>query len=137
LITVTLEMAMTGFMLTLLIVMMLVEGSTPHHSNSPADMAKARHVVSMPGAKREDAIRIIVSRDGAIYFGHTAIRVGDIADQVRERVRNGSEHRAYLKVDQRTKYGDVTAVVDAIRDGGIWHIGLLVEQDQRATVEQP
>ena len=130
------EISMTGFMFTLLIVMMLVEGTTPHHGNMPIDMAKARNVVSMPGAKREDAIRIGVTRDGAFYFGHTEIRVGDIADQIREKVRSGSERRAYVKVDARTKYGDVEAVVDAIRGSGIWNVGLLTEQD-RITAAQP
>ena len=66
------DIAMAGVAVMLLIVMMLVEGTTPHHSTSPADMAKVKHAVSMPGAKREDAINIILSRDGAIYFGHSA-----------------------------------------------------------------
>ena len=132
---VALEMAMTGFMFTMLIIMMLVEGSTPHHGNMPVDMAHARHVVSMPGAKREDSIRIGLTRDGGIYFDHTEIRVGDIADQIREKVRSGSERRAYLKVDARTKYGDVEAVVDAIRGSGIWNVGLLTEQDQTSAAQ--
>jgi biopolymer transport protein ExbD len=131
-----LEMAMAGFMVIMLIVVMLVEGVTPHHSNMPADMAKARHVVSMPGAKREDAVRIVITRDGAIYFGHLATRVGDLTDQIRQKVRDGSERRVYMKVDRRAKYGDVEAVVDAIRGSGIWQVGLLVEQDQRL-VTQP
>lgn len=129
------DIAMAGVAVMLLIVMMLVEGTTPHHSTSPADMAKVKHVVSMSGAKREDAINIILSRDGAIYFGHSATRLEDIAEQIRQNVRAGSERRAYLKVDHRAKYGDVETVVDAIRGGGIWNVGLLVEQDQRATTQ--
>jgi biopolymer transport protein ExbD len=127
----TLEMAMTQVIVTLLIIVMLVEGSTPHHSTSPADPAKAKHAVSMPGAKREDAIRILISRDGAIYFGHMATRVGDIPEQIRQKVRDGSERRVYLIVDQRAQYGDVDAVVDAIRGSGVWNIALLVDQDRR------
>ena len=122
---------MAGVTVLLLIVMMLVEAVEPHHSTMPADMAKAKHVVPMPDAKREDAIRIIVTRDGAIYFGHTATRVEDLAEQIRQKVRDGSERRAYLMVDQRTKYWDVETVVDAIRVSGIWKVGLLVEQEQR------
>ena len=133
---VALEMAMTGFMFTMLIIMMLVEGATPHHGNMPVDMAHARHVVSMPGAKREDSIRIGLTRDGAMYFGHTEVRVGDIAEQIQEKVGSGSEHRVYLKIDARAKYGDVGAVVDAIRASGLWNVGLLVEKDQRAETQQ-
>ena len=131
-IAVALEMAMTGFMLTMLIIIMLVEGTTIHHSNMPADKAKARHAVSMPDAKREDAIRIMVTRDGATYFGHTEIRVEDLPEKVRQKVREGSERRAYLTVDQRAKYVDVEPVIDAIRGSGIWNVSMMVELDQRA-----
>jgi biopolymer transport protein ExbD len=134
-VAVALEMAMTEVMLTLLIIMMLIDGTTPHQSNSPANPAKAKHAISMPGAKREDAIKILLTRDGAVYFGHTATQVADLADQIRQKVRDGSKRRAYLLVDARTKYWDVESVVDAIRGGGIWNVGLLVEQDQRASMQ--
>jgi biopolymer transport protein TolR len=131
-VAVTWDMAMTCSMVMLFIIGVLVEGVTPHHSTVPADMANAKNVVSMPDARREDAIRIIISRDGAVYFGHRQTDVRDIADQIRESVRGGSERRAYLKVDRQAKYGDVEAVVDAIRGGGIWRIGLMAEQDRSA-----
>lgn len=135
-VTVALEMAMTVSMVTLLTIMMLVEGVTPHHSGMPADMAKVQHAVPMPNAKREDAIRIVVTRDGAIYLGHTETRAADLPDQIRQKVREGSERRAYVMVDQRAKNFDVENVVDAIRASGIWNVGLLVEQNQ-SEAEQP
>jgi biopolymer transport protein ExbD len=127
------DIAMAGVAVILLIVIMVVEGATPHHSNSPADMAKVNHAASVPGARREDAINLIISRDGAIYFGHMATRVDDITEQIRQKVRGGSERRVYLKIDQRAKYGDVESVVDAIRGAGIWNVALLVEQNRRAS----
>jgi biopolymer transport protein ExbD len=133
---VTLEMAMAGFVLTMLITVMVIDGTEPHHSGFPADMAKAKHVDSMPSAKREDAIRVVVTRDGAVYLGHTEIRVGELAEQIHQKLRSGSERRAYLMVDQRTKYWDVEPVVDAIRGTGIWNIGLLVEQDYQVGVQR-
>jgi biopolymer transport protein ExbD len=135
LVAIALEMAMTGLMTTLLIIMMLVTG-TRGHSNLPADMAKTSHAVSMPRAKREDAIQIMVTRDGAIYFDHTEVHAADIADDVRQKVQDGSERRAYLLVDQRTKYVDVEPVIDAIRSGGIWNVSLMVELDQRTSMRR-
>jgi biopolymer transport protein ExbD len=127
----TVRVATTATVALLFIIVMNVEGVTPHHSNMPMDMAKAKHAVSMPDAKRNDAIRILVTRDGAVYFGHTAVDVREITDRVRESLLGGSERRADLMVDGRAKYGDVEAVVDAIRGGGLWRIGLMVEQDRR------
>jgi biopolymer transport protein ExbD len=134
LVALALQMAMAGLMLTLLIVMMLIEGTTPIHG-FPLDRAATKHPTPMPGAKREDAIKILLTRDGAIYFGHRATQVEDLADQIRQKVRDGSERRVYLMVDARTKYWDVENAVDAIRGSGIWNVALLVEQDQRATTQ--
>jgi len=133
-VAVSLEMAMTQVMVTLLIIMMLIEGTTPHHG-FPLERAATKHAVPMPGANREDAIKILLTRDGAVYFGHTATQVGDLPNQIRQKVRDGSERRAYLMIDARTKYWDVENVVDAIRGSGIWNVALLVERDQRATAQ--
>ena len=127
----TVGVVMAATVALLFIIVMTVEGVTPHHSNMPLDMAKAKHVASMPDAKRNDAIRILVTRDGAVYFGHTEIGVKEITDRVRESLRGGSERRAYLMVDGRAKYGDIESVVDAIRGSGLWRIGLVVEQDRQ------
>lgn len=124
---VALEMAMEGVMMTLLIVMMLIVGTQPH-GGFPVDVTATAHAVSLPGATREDATRILVTRDGAIYFGHQESRAVDIAGQVRERMGGRSERRAYLFVDQRTRYGDVEPVIDAIRAGGVWNLSFVVQQ---------
>jgi biopolymer transport protein ExbD len=118
------ELAMTEFVLTLLIVVMVVVGTQPH-GGFPLDRAAIKHPISLPSANREDAIRILVTRDGAIYFDHTEIHLDDIADQIRHKVQGGSEKRAYLMVDQRAHYGDVKPVYDAIRDGGVWNVSLI------------
>ena len=127
----TQDTAMTGVAVMLLIVVMMGEAVQIHHSGFPLDRAATEHPIPMPGANREDAIKVFITRDGAIHFGHTAIGIADVADQVRHKVRDGSERRVYLVVDQRAKYGDAEAVVDAIRGGGIWNIGLIVDQDRR------
>ena len=132
--SVSLEIAMTQVMVTLLIIMMLIEGTTLHQGLT-LERAATKHAAAMPGANREDAIRILLTRDGAVYFGHTATQVGDLPNQIRQKVRDGSERRAYLMIDARTKYWDVENVVDAIRGSGIWNVALLVERDQRATAQ--
>jgi biopolymer transport protein ExbD len=129
---VALEMAMEGAMMTLLIVMMLIVG-TQLHGGFPVDVTASAHAVSLPGATREDAMRILVTRDGAIYFGHQESRAVDIAGQVREKMRGGSERRAYLFVDQRTRYGDVEPVIDAIRAGGVRNLSFVVQQIEPGT----
>lgn len=127
---VALEMAMAGLMMTLLIILMVATGSQQYRFTLPLELNATTHAVSLPAATREDAIRSLITRDGALYFdrgvGYEEIRVTDMADHVREKLRGGSERRAYLMVDQRTHYGDVKPVVDGIRDGGVWNVSLVV-----------
>lgn len=108
---------------------MLAVGFQPHSSFAP-DLAAAKHAVSLPGAIREDAIRILVTRDGALYFrsgeGYSATRAAEMEDQVRTSVRAGSERRVYVMVDERARYGDVETVIDAVRAAGIWNMSFIV-----------
>jgi biopolymer transport protein ExbD len=126
---VALEMAMAGVITTLLIIMMLVIGSLPYSLTLPIEVKAGEHAVPLPAAIREDAIRILITRDGVFYLdssdGYRNVQVADMADQVREKVLGGAEKRAYLMVDQRAYYGDVRPVFDAIRDGGIWNVSLI------------
>jgi len=82
---------------------------------------------------REDAMRRFVTRDGALYFGHTAIEPGgkDFAGRVHEGVARGAEKRVYLEVDQRAYYGDVSVALESIRHAGILDVTFITETQQR------
>src|ERR1700754_3871606 len=58
----------------------------PHsgYSRGVADLPKSHTAVKEPGAKREDAIHILVSRDGATYFNDTPTPLHDLATAVQK-----------------------------------------------------
>jgi biopolymer transport protein ExbD len=85
----------------------------------------------MPGAPREDAIRITVRRDGQIYFHDERIMLQDLPEEIRQRVRNGAEKRIYLSMDARAKYGETIAVLDQIRLAGIEKVSVLTQEPSR------
>ncbi len=61
---------MADIMLVLLIIFMVV---TPMlQKNMPVDMAKTDTARDMQDADKDDAIVVAITRDGAIYLGHTA-----------------------------------------------------------------
>jgi len=93
-----------------LLMIFMVSGPSPHANRSPVDLARAQHAAPLPGALREDAMLISVTRDGNIFFGTHQIQCGDLPTAVRDSVRHGSERKVYLKVDARAKYGDAVAV---------------------------
>ena len=92
------------------------------------DLAVSTHGLPQPGALKEDAIDIAVMRDGSAYFCNTKIAPEDIADQIREKVRTGSDPNIYIRADARAKYGDVAAVIGRARLSGVDHVVLITEQ---------
>jgi biopolymer transport protein TolR len=115
---------MLGCALVLLIVFMMY--APPHHG-LVFDRYISHHATSMPAAIRDDAMRVMLSRDGTIYFGNAKVTSEDLAEQIRQRLESGAQHKVFLIVDQRTRFGDLSVVLDEVRHAGIWDIAFLAE----------
>ena len=92
------------------------------------DLAPTDHPKAMPGALREDALQITVTRDGLVFLTGRRVRPNDLIPLLKEGVREGSERKVYLKADARARYADVNAVLDHIRLAGIENVALLTVQ---------
>jgi biopolymer transport protein ExbD len=126
---------MADIMLVLLIIFMVV---TPMlQKNMPVDMARTDSAHDMQDADKDDAIVVAITRDGAIYLGHTATRKEDLTGQIKDRISNRLDKTVYVKSDARAKYGDVVAVVDEIRSAGVDQLGLLTEKNQGKAAPPP
>ena len=111
-----------------LLMIFMVNGPSPHANISPVDLPRTEHATPMPGALREDAMHVAVTRDGNIFFGMYQIQSGDLPLAIRDCVRHGSERKVYLKVDARAKYADATLAIDQIRQAGIQNVGIITDQ---------
>ena len=120
---------MADVMLCLLIIFMVV---TPMlQKGFTVDMASATNTRDMQEADAEDAIVIAVARDGRIYLGSQQVVLDQITSMVQDRIANRLDKTVYVRSDARAKYGDVVAVVDAIRSAGVDQLGLLTERRQQ------
>jgi biopolymer transport protein ExbD len=79
----------------------------------------------LPGAAREDAIEVVVTRDGRFYLRDREVTLNELPSAIREAVGRGGGHHVYLAADLRAKYGDVKAAVDKIGEAGIKNVSLL------------
>jgi biopolymer transport protein ExbD/biopolymer transport protein TolR len=117
---------MVDVMLVLLIIFMVI---TPMlQKGASVDMAKVNNPTSMPDADKEDAILVVVMRDGQIYLGTDRIKVDDLTNKVKDRLADKPDKRIYIRADMRAKYGAVVDVVDNVRSAGVDDVGLLTEQ---------
>ena len=115
-------------MLVLLIIFMVI---TPMlQKGVSVDMARVNNPRDMHDADKEDATVLAITRDGKIYLGSDTITIDKITAKVKDRVSDKLDKTVYIKSDARAKYGDVVAVVDAVRAAGVDAVGLLADRVQ-------
>ena len=79
----------------------------------------------MPGARREDATIVTVTRDGNVFLGNTQVQLPDLPSQITKSLAQGGERKVYLKADARARYVDVKALIEMLKKTGIQNVGLL------------
>jgi biopolymer transport protein ExbD len=116
-------------MLALLFIFLPI--TTDTHRSVPVDRATAWHSSPQRGAQKEDAMLVSITRDGNVFFRDQHILRSELANEIRERMRNGAEKKVYLVVDARARYGDAIPVLAQIRFAGIENVNFLTEKPYR------
>ena len=120
---------MVDVMLVLLIIFMVI---TPMLSKGVSvDLVRTRNPVAMDEADAEDALVVAVTRDGQIFLGREKLEeVGELTQEVSDRVSNRLDKTVYIKCDARSRYERVVEVVNAVRTSGVDQVGLLTEKEE-------
>ncbi len=98
----------------------------PHHQ-IPTDVPITQNSTQQLAALRDDALEVILTRDGTVYFRNIRCSPEDLPDLIRDAVREGADKTVYLKADSRAKYGDVKFVLSQIRQSGLQNITFLTD----------
>ncbi len=107
------------------ILWLLMPTSVIDLGRAPITLARVKHSVPMPGARREDATIVTVTRDGNVFLGNTRVQLPDLSNQITKSLAQGGERKVYLKADARTRYVDVRAVIEVLNKTGIENIALI------------
>ena len=114
---------MVDVMLVLLIIFMVI---TPMlHKGQSVDMAKVNNPTPMPDADKEDALLVVVMRDGQIYFGTDRIRIEELTNKVKDRLANKVDKRIFIRADEKTRYGAFMEVMNTLQDNGFYSVALI------------
>ena len=117
---------MADVMLVLLIIFMVI---TPMlQKGVSVELARTKNPVDMKEAGRDDAVLVVVTRDGKLYLGQGRVNIDDLASKVNDLLANKLDRTVFVRSDLRAKYGDVVQVVDSIRSAGVDKVGLLTER---------
>jgi biopolymer transport protein ExbD len=119
---------MVDVMLVLLIIFMVITPMLQH--GVTVEMVKAKNVIAMKDADKEDAVLIGVTRDGKVVLspGNIQLLPSDLPNRVKDLLTNKLDKTVYIKADMRAKYELVEDVVDNLRAAGVDQLGLLTEQ---------
>jgi biopolymer transport protein ExbD len=79
-------------------------------------------------SQQQSRITVTVDEAGNVFLDRQPIQVEDLAAQVRASMANQSEALVVLNADERVEYGQVIAVMDAIRTVEGAKLGMATQQ---------
>jgi len=128
----TLQFASVMSLVVFVVLLVFLTAPTWHHTNA-VDVPKVLHPVSMPGAGREDAMKVTITRDGKVYFGVEQVRSSDLWQKISDRMKDPEvEWKVYIVADMRARWGSIQPVLDGVHAAGIRRIAFLVDQRRSA-----
>jgi biopolymer transport protein ExbD len=77
-------------------------------------MAQTKNAVTYPDADNADAWIVVITADGRLYFGVTAVTPQELAEQMKSAPRY-RDARLYIKSDARARFADLARVLSAAR----------------------
>jgi biopolymer transport protein ExbD len=121
-----------SIMIVLMVVMFFsaVISVQSHHGVS-VNLPKVKHAHSMPEAQREDAMMVLMYRNGDVFFNRDLVSSGQLTRLIRQQLNYGSESRVYIRADARTPYYFVKRMLDDIGSAEIQRVAFLVEQKRQ------
>src|SRR5580704_12835505 len=95
---------MVDVMLVLLIIFMVITPMLQH--GVTVEMVKAKNVIAMKDADKEDAVLIGITRDGKVVLspGNIQLLPSDLPNRVKDLLTNRLDKTCYIKADMRAKY---------------------------------
>jgi biopolymer transport protein TolR len=106
----------------------------PHIQGVSANLPKVGRAISMPHAMREDAMIVMIMRNGDVFFRNDRVSPERLAHALRAKVDGGSERKVYIRADARALYRNVKQVLDAVHETGLVDVSFIVDQRRRQAI---
>ena len=92
---------MADVMLVLLIIFMVI---TPMlQKGVSVELARTKNPVDMKEADRDDAVLVVVTRDGKLYLGQGRVNIDDLASKVNDLLANKLDRTVFVRSDLRAR----------------------------------
>ena len=112
--------------LVLLIIFMATAHLIVHRSMS-LSLPKVANAQTVP----TQSIQILLEADKSLRLNNQAVTLSDLSVNLAQMARLDPGLKVTLSADERVSWGDVAAILDAIRGAGITHIATEVEPKKK------
>jgi biopolymer transport protein ExbD len=99
----------------------------------PSDLPKVDNPIMAPDADRDDAIVIVVTYNGTVFWRKDPISIDVLRQELRHRLERNPQAQIFLAVDAHAGYGNVATVLAALRSVGVEKVVFLVDQRKTQT----
>ncbi len=94
-------------------------------------------VANQPQIDPEDRVSVSIKEDGRIYVSDRPVALPLLEDTIKGLLQNSQQKVAYLRADERLRYGKVIEVVDVLKRAGVEQIGFVyVLPQEKAKADQ-
>ncbi len=118
---------MADIMLVLLIIFMITAPLL--QGDVSVNLPKAKNPLDAQG---QGAATVVLTRDGRIYLGRTAVTEDELYRTLAERLSGEIDRNVFVKADVTLAYGRVVHLVNQCRKLGVERIGLMTEKQTDA-----
>jgi len=101
------------------------------------NMPVAHNASLVPDADHEDALVVVVTRDGKLFFGIDPITPAALAQTLKADLSKPSGKKLYLKADARAHYSSVTRALEAANRAGVTAPVLLTTRQVSPRPDRP
>ena len=75
----------------------------------------------------EERIVISIDKQQRVYLGNDTVNINEIADKLRQKVRDPEHQSIYLRADENVPFGAFATVMDAVKSSGITNVSIVTE----------
>jgi biopolymer transport protein ExbB/TolQ/biopolymer transport protein ExbD len=94
----------------------------------PSDLPKVNNPIWAGDANRDDAIVLVVTYDGRLFWRQDPISIEFLQHELRHRLDRDPQAQIFLAIDAHANYGNVAPVLAAVRSVGVENVVFLVDQ---------
>ena len=75
----------------------------------------------------DERIVISIDKQQRVYLGNDTVNINEIADKLRQKVRDPEHQSIYLRADENVPFGAFATVMDAVKSSGITNVSIVTE----------